>query len=73
MFLIGLKRSIEDDDIYAVTNDMRSEINTEKFAKLWDEELKKKKPSILRVLFKLHLCKLIPFGILQAICETIAR
>lgn len=73
IFSIGLKRSIEDDDVYAVTNDMQSELNTEKFAKLWDEELQKKKPSILRVLFKLHLYKLLPFGILYATCETIAR
>lgn len=73
MFAIGLKRSIEEDDIYAITNDMRSDENTEKFAKLWDEELKKKKPSIFRVIFKSHLYKLLPIGILYAICETIAR
>lgn len=73
MFAIGLRRSIEEDDICAVTNDMRSDINTEKFAKLWDEEVKKKNPSIFRVMFKLHLKKLLPIGILYAIGETIAR
>lgn len=73
MFAIGLKRSIEEDDIYEVTNDMRSDSNTEKFARLWEEELKKKKPSIFRVMFKLHLYKLLPIGILYAIGETIAR
>lgn len=73
MFAIGMKRSIEEEDIYTVTNDMRSDINTEKFAKLWDEEVKRKKPSIFRVMFKLHLKKLLPIGILYAIGETIAR
>lgn len=73
MLSIGLKRSIEQDDIYAVTNDMRSDLNTEQFAKLWDEEVKKSNPSIFRVLFKLHLKKLLPIGILYAIGETVAR
>lgn len=73
MFSIGLKRSIEENDIYEVTNDMRSDSNTERFAQLWDEEVKKKNPSIFRVMFKLHLYKLLPFGILYAIGETIAR
>lgn len=73
MFSIGLKRSIEEEDIYAVTNDMRSDTNTEQFARLWEEEVKKKKPSIFRVMFKLHLYKLLPLGILYAIGETIAR
>lgn len=73
MLWIGMKRSIEEDDIYAVTNDMRSDLNTDKFSKLWDEEVKREKPSIFRVLFKLHLFKLLPIGILYAIGETIAR
>lgn len=73
MFSIGMKRSIEEDDIYAVTNEMRSDTNTEKFAQLWEEELKKRNPSILRVMFKIHLYRLLPIGILYAIGETFAR
>lgn len=73
MFSIGLKRSIEVNDICEVTHDMRSDANTERFAQLWEEELKKKSPSIFRVMFKLHLYKLLPIGILYAIGETIAR
>lgn len=73
MFSIGLKRSIDESDICEVTHDMRSDENTERFAQLWDEEVKKKNPSIFRVMFKLHLYKLLPIGILYAIGETIAR
>lgn len=70
---IGLKRSIEEDDICEVANSMRSDANTENFAKAWDEELKKKDPSILRVMYKLHGFKVIFVGFLYSVADTIAR
>lgn len=73
MLQIGLKRPIEEDDIYAVTNSMRSDQNTEAFAKLWELELKKKNPSIFRVMLKLHGFKVLTFGLLFSIGETLAR
>lgn len=73
MFAIGLKRAIEEDDIYAVTNDMQSEQNTNAFVQLWDLELKKTNPSIFRVMLKLYGPKVLPVGILFSIGETIAR
>lgn len=54
IFKIGLSRKIEEDDVYAVTNSMRSDRNTEKFDELWQLELKKKSPSIVRVILKVH-------------------
>ena len=73
MFSIGMKRAIEEDDIYAVTNSMRSDQNTEQFAKLWELELKKKNPSIWRVMFKVHGFKVITLGLLFSIGESLAR
>lgn len=73
MFAIGLHRSIEEDDIYEVNNDMKSESNTEAFAKLWELECKKKEPSLFRVMFKMYLYKVLPVGFLFAVAETIAR
>lgn len=73
MLAIGMKRAVEEDDIYDVTNSMRSETNTEAFAQLWQLELKKKNPSILRVFIKIHGFKVISLGILFSIGETIAR
>lgn len=73
MFSIGLKRAIQEDDIYAVTNHMKSDLNTEAFRKLWQEELTKTNPSVLRVMFRMHLYRLLPIGLLYAIGETIAR
>lgn len=73
MFAIGLKRAIEEDDIYAVTSDMRSEQNTEAFSKLWNLELKKNNPSIFRVMWKLYGLKVLPVGLIYSIGETLAR
>lgn len=73
MFTIGLKRSIEEDDIYEVTNSMRSDQNTEAFVKLWQLELQKKNPSIFRVMFKVHGIKVLTLGLLFSIGETLAR
>lgn len=73
IFAIGLKRAIEEDDIYAIKNDMKSDSNTEAFAKLWELEQKKKSPSLFRVMYKMYLRKLLPIGVLFAIGETVAR
>lgn len=68
-----MKRAIEEDDIYAVPNDMQSDRNTEAFRKLWQMELKKKNPSILRVILKLHGFGVLTIGLLFSIGETLAR
>lgn len=73
MFKIGMKRAIEEDDIYAVPNDMQSDQTTETFRKLWQMELKQKKPSILRVILKLHGFSVLTIGMLFSIGETMAR
>lgn len=73
MFAIGLKRGIEEDDIYEVKKDMRSDLNTEAFEKLWKEELKKKKPSLFRIMFKLYLWKVLLAGFLFAIGMTLSK
>lgn len=73
LFTTGLKHSLVDDDIYEVPHGMRSDLNTKKYAKVWDEELKKKNPSMLRVIFKLHGLKVVIIGLLFSIAETIAR
>lgn len=73
IFSIGLKRAIDDDDIYDVSNGMKSDQITEAFSKLWQLELKRKNPSIFRVVFKLYGCKMFICGIFYAIGETLAR
>ncbi|XP_037050747.1 multidrug resistance-associated protein 4-like isoform X2 [Bradysia coprophila] len=73
LFIIGLKRAIEEDDIFAITNSMRSDQNTRKFAKLWELELKKKNPSMIRVMLRANGYKVHIIGILCSLIETLAR
>lgn len=68
-----MKRSIEEDDLYEVLGSMQSDLNTQRFAKLWDEELLKPNPSILRVMYKLHGFYVIGIGFLYSIADTLAR
>lgn len=72
LFNIGLTRSIKEDDIYAVTNSLRSDRNTEEFAKLWQLEMTKKNPSVLRVIWKIHGLLVFGVGFLFALGETLA-
>lgn len=73
MFTTGLSRTIEEEDIYDVKNNMQSHENTEKFATFWQLELKKKKPSILRVIFKVYGFNFIILMVLFLIAEICAR
>lgn len=72
MLKLGWSRDINEDDIYEVTNGMRSDRNTKIFAKHWNIELEKKKPSFLRVLLKVYGIKIFTVSILSAIATTIA-
>lgn len=72
MFKTGLKRCIEEDDIYAITNSLRSDQNTDVFAREWDLELKKRNPKLWRILLKVHGYRLISFGMLYTIGEILS-
>lgn len=70
----GLRRAIQENDIYAVKTDMRSDLNTEELTKLWELECQQKQePSLFRILFKIYLCKVFFIGILFSIGVTAAR
>lgn len=73
LFKIGWNRAIEEDDIYDVTCGMRSEQCTDEYAKLWDFELKKPNPNIVRVIFRVHGYKSLAIGLLFAICDTFVK
>lgn len=73
LFAIGLKRSIEEDDIYEVLDGMRSDKITKKFVKSWDEELQKESPSILRVIYKLYGFKVLSLAIFLSLTSGLAQ
>lgn len=71
MFKIGLKRGIENDEIYEVTDTLRSERNTAVFAKAWESELKRKNPSMWRVMLKIYGFNVFSVSILFTIADTL--
>lgn len=73
IFKIGMKRSIDDDDIYAVTNNLRSDRNTEIFAKLWEIEQNAENPSIFRVMMKIQGFNVLSVAILFSVGELMAK
>lgn len=70
--IIGRKRELNEDDIYAVTNGMQSARNTDAFAKEWQNELEKKDPSLVRVIFRLYGFKALSLTFLYAVGSTIS-
>lgn len=70
---IGIYRELEEHEMYEVTKSLRSDKNTEEFAEQWDEELKTKSPSVLRVILKIHGFRLIFSSLLFSLLETSAR
>lgn len=73
LFSISWKRPIDENDIDAPLNSLRCKENTEAFAEQWELELKKKNPSILRVMMKLYMFEVLSIGTLLATCESLAR
>lgn len=73
VFKLGTKGPITPDEIYKPKSNLESRRITEKFVELWSEELKKKNPSVLRVVFKIYGFPLLSLGILFSILESSMR
>lgn len=72
MLKTGLKRELDEDDIYAVSDSMRSAQNTDAFAQQWQIELKKQNPSIIRVMLKLYGFEALLITLFYAIACVVA-
>lgn len=71
--MIGLKRPIVEDELYTVLNSMKSAENTEKLAKLWEHEKKRRKPSLLRAMLNLYGYRVATVGFIYSICDTLSQ
>lgn len=69
LFKIGLSRQVTDDDMYACVKHQKSENISLRFQLLWDHELTKEKPSLMRVIMKIYGFKVILVGILFSLVE----
>lgn len=73
IFKLGLKRPIEENDIYEALPEHQSSKLSEKFTKLWDDELKRSKPSVLRLLLRGFGWHCIGGGLLYCVAEAVTR
>ncbi|KAG4078913.1 hypothetical protein HA402_007640 [Bradysia odoriphaga] len=70
---IGRSREIEDGDVYAVPNCLRSDQNTRRLEKVWRLESQKENPSFKRAILKTYGVEIFTTEIVYSIGETLAR
>lgn len=73
LFKMGTSRSITEDDIYENLDEHKYNPLVHKFSVLWDEELTKKDPSVLRMFMKAYGFVTIGLGLLFSVIETVNR
>lgn len=69
----SLTRDLNEDDIYEARDSMQSAQITDAFERLWQLELDKKNPSIIRVMFKLYGFEVLLITFLYSIASTTVR
>lgn len=73
IFKIGLQRPIAVEDVYEPLKCHESEKISEKFSRLWDKELKKKEPSVLRMIYGAYGNGILFVGLTFSLLETLNR
>ncbi|XP_061388505.1 probable multidrug resistance-associated protein lethal(2)03659 [Musca vetustissima] len=73
LFGRGLKGPIHDEELYQHRKSLDSEKVTEKFNHLWEDEKKKKNPSVARLIARAYGSVFIPLGIPVSICESLSK
>ena len=73
LFAVGLKRQVTEDDLYEVLEEHKSEKIHNRFSQLWADELKCKKPSFMRVLYKSYCIGIMVWGFLYSVLEILNR
>ncbi|XP_019892293.2 probable multidrug resistance-associated protein lethal(2)03659 [Musca domestica] len=73
LFRRGLKGPLEDEELYQHRKNLDSEKVTGKFSQLWEEEKKRKNPSVVRMIVKAYGSVFIPLGVPVSICESLSK
>lgn len=73
IFRTGINRSIEESDIYEIPDKHKSQILSDEYSKLWDDELKRRKPSIIRLFMRIIGYKIIVLGFFCSNIETAVK
>ena len=69
LFRQGIKRSITENDVYENLDELKYDPIVNKFSKLWNNELKEKNPSTLRMFYNAYGLRTIIVGLIFSIVE----
>lgn len=70
---LGIKGPIPPDEIYKPKSTLECKVITDNFIQMWSDELKRKNPSVLRVIFKLYGTTLLFWGLTFSLLESAMR
>lgn len=73
LYKAGMTRTITEQDVYKSIDHHECDRIAGKFTKIWDEELKQKNPSTIRMFCKAYGFPVITYGLLFSILETFLR
>ena len=73
LFKIGVKRTITDSDVYEGLKSHECDKIANKFSALWEQELARKNPSVLRMFYNAYGRGILWVGISFSIIETLNR
>lgn len=71
---LGMKRPIDEDDIYESLESLDSKRSTDEFSKVWQEEKKtRRQPSLLRALWRIYGNRILWPSIIYTILDASIR
>ncbi|KAH8258396.1 hypothetical protein KR038_011034 [Drosophila bunnanda] len=73
LFKRGLKGPLTDEELYQHRKTLDSERVTNKFAELWDDELKRDDPSVVRMILRAYGKIFVPMGLAFSLAETVCK
>lgn len=73
IFKLGIKGPIPPDEIYKPKSTLESKKITDRFIQMWSDELKRKDPSVLRVIFNIYGVPLLFWGLSFSLLESAMR
>lgn len=70
---MGIKRTIEDKDLYKTLDCHKSKKIGDRMQDLWDRELTKKNPSFMNVLYKTYAARVLGISVLYTLIDVVLK
>ncbi|KAM8705279.1 hypothetical protein ACLKA7_009701 [Drosophila subpalustris] len=73
LFKRGLQGPLTDEELYQHRKTLDSEHVTKRFSDLWDDELKRSNPSVIRMIYRAYGAIFLPLGLVYSLMETACK